>query len=218
MMLLDALKHRKTTNLGIFDQVDTFGLHPWNIKSVDLNKILGDLEGHFSQKSDLLAIGECGLDRAREGLVDIEIQKEVFRYHLEVAMEKNLPIIIHCVRAFSDIFEILKKHRPQNPLMFHAFHANGEVVRELMKYNSFFSLGDGLFKPSSKLHLIPIDRLVLETGDQERYNLFEIYEKAKIDLKRDDLEEIIEKNFLELFNSHNISSSDFIKKLHARFV
>ncbi len=212
-MLLDALKHRKTSDLGILDQVSTFGLHPWLIPQGDLNKILGDLKGNLAQKPDLLAIGECGLDRAREGLVDIEIQKAVFCVHLEVAMEKNLPVIIHCVRAFSDIFEVLKKAQPKIPLMFHAFNGNEEIVKELLKYNSFFSQGESVFKNSSKLHVIPLDRLVLESGDQDQVSLLEIYQKAKSDLKEERLEAIIEENFLKLFNSHHISSADFIKKL-----
>lgn len=213
-MLLDALKHRKTNDLGILDQVNTSGLHPWQIPEGDLNKILGDLRENLTKKTDLLAIGECGLDRVREGLVDIEIQKEVFRVHLEVAMEKNLPIIIHCVRAFSDIFEVLKKAQPEIPLMFHAFNGNEEIVKELLKFNSFFSQGENVFKNSSKLQVIPLDRLVLESGDQDHVSLLEIYQKAKSDLKKENLEAIVEENFLKLFNSHHISSADFIKKLH----
>lgn len=213
-MLLDALKHRKTNDLGILDQVNTSGLHPWQIPEGDLNKILGDLRENLTKKTDLLAIGECGLDRVREGLVDIEIQKEVFRVHLEVAMEKNLPIIIHCVRAFSDIFEVLKKAQPEIPLMFHAFNGNEEIVKELLKFNSFFSQGENVFKNSSKLEVIPLDRLVLESGDQDHVSLLEIYQKAKSDLKKENLEAIVEENFLKLFNSHHISPADFIKKLH----
>lgn len=213
-MLLDALKHRKTNDLGILDQVNTSGLHPWQIPEGDLNKILGDLRENLTKKTDLLAIGECGLDRVREGLVDIEIQKEVFRVHLEVAMEKNLPIIIHCVRAFSDIFEVLKKAQPEIPLMFHAFNGNEEIVKELLKFNSFFSQGENVFKNSCKLEVIPLDRLVLESGDQDHVSLLEIYQKAKSDLKKENLEDIVEENFLNLFNSHHISPADFIKKLH----
>lgn len=217
-MLFDALKHHKSAFLGIFDQKDSFGMHPWFIPCLELNKILGHLEHLLESKTDILAIGECGIDRVKVGCASIEIQKEVFKCHLIHANKYNLPIIIHSVKALADILEVLKEVKPINSLMFHAFNGNEHQIKELLKYNSYFSQGSSLFKNNSKINIIPIDKLVLETGDQVDYSLDQIYKQASIDLgiSLAELEYKIEQNFLKLYNSNNISTPDFIENLNKR--
>ncbi|MFH1112062.1 MAG: TatD family hydrolase, partial [Patescibacteria group bacterium] len=64
--------------------------------------------------STVVAIGECGLDYYRfpDGVDKTEVktkQQELFRQHIDLADELNLPVIIHCREAYDDLLMILKQ-------------------------------------------------------------------------------------------------------------
>ena len=48
------------------------------------------------------AVGEIGLDQWIDGY-DIQTQQEVFRFQLEEAAKRNLPVSIHCLRGISSV-------------------------------------------------------------------------------------------------------------------
>ncbi len=149
-----------------FPEVFSLGLHPWNISNTDIKKALPILDS-LSDNPQLVAIGECGLDRAVS--TNFETQKEVFISQLRIANNRNKAIIVHCVRAFSDILSILKEEKPSIPIIFHAYSGNADILQKLIKYNTYFSCGHDLFDERSKanriINHIPLNRLFLETDD-----------------------------------------------------
>ena len=84
------------------------GWHPWFIDLFDLHQIKNSLE-KVAWRRNVLALGECGFDRSIK--IPVEKQSDVFRVHLTVAKMVGKPLIIHCVRAYSDLLETLKKEK-----------------------------------------------------------------------------------------------------------
>jgi TatD DNase family protein len=95
------------------------GLHPldadqWNHQTAEVIRSLA------SSDSKVVAIGEMGLDFYKAN--NYEQQHLVFETQLSVASELDLPVIIHCRDAASQVREVLQKWR----------HVKGERVRGVM--------------------------------------------------------------------------------------
>ena len=92
-------------------EINTFysiGLHPWHIAVETQNSSIENIEQSLKNKA-IIAIGETGLDRANG--TQMEMQKTVFERHLLLAQKFNKPLIIHAVRSYPDIIEVLKKYK-----------------------------------------------------------------------------------------------------------
>jgi TatD DNase family protein len=89
---------------GIFASV---GLHPTDreCKRFDIDKYR-----ELAKYSKVVAIGECGIDMFRRERSDMERQKEIFKKQIELAVELNKPLVIHCRDAHSEVIDILKSY------------------------------------------------------------------------------------------------------------
>lgn len=213
-MYIDAHTHQKDPNtIAVIMGKHALGIHPWDVLA-PFN--LESLKKKFKEISieRMFAIGECGLDRAREGLATIEEQSEVLNWHFDLSRKNKLPLIFHCVRAHSDLLGMLKSQKWQTPFMLHDFSGNEKQITEYLKYQAFFSLGKRILKDHSMLKHIPRERLLLETDDQNEVGIDSLYREtaAVLDLPLSELEEQLEKNFLTFFSeAYDVSSPDFIK-------
>ena len=219
-MEIDAHAHQKSKSTQILIGVHTIGIHPWELtlpfRRSEFDK---KWEKLIERTEGIYAIGECGLDRIHEGIADIEDQKYVLMKHFELALERKLPIILHSVRTYSDALEILKKTKFPHNILMHAFGGNDHEMHELLKYPVYFSYGARLFKTDKMLKVTPLDKLLLETGDQLEYSISDIYKFSaeSLGIKGSELEEKLYNNFLTFFNKlDDISASDFIKDLNTR--
>ena len=141
------------------------GLHPAyvtekNDKEIDL--VLKNLNDY-----DCVAVGEIGIDLYWEKKFFNE-QKIVFEKQIEIALDYNLPIVIHCREAFEHIYQILLKFANKNLQgVFHCFTGNEEQARKIIDLN--FKLGIGgvvTFKNGGLdkfLKKIDLKNIVLET-------------------------------------------------------
>lgn len=183
----------------------SIGLHPWYIKPETLFSEIETVR-KLAALSTCLAIGETGLDRNIS--VSLDLQKEVFRRHLEIAQDVSKPVIIHCVRAFQEILQIHKPFAGKVKLVFHGFNNNLQTADELLKRGHCISFGKALMNPvsnASKLFPeIPNDRFFLETDDSE--NPIATYYQRAAALKNLVIEEVKE---MVLQNVENV----FGKKL-----
>ena len=114
------------------------------------------------------AIGEIGLDRWIKDH-DLDDQTEVFTWQLRLAAERNLPVSIHCLRAWGKLFEILRTGpRPVCGFLLHSFGGPAELVAPLAKLGAYFSF-PGYFAHERKqrqrdaFKRVPPDRLLIET-------------------------------------------------------
>ena len=141
------------------------GLHPTSVDA-GWKKELELLEDYSNRK--IYAIGEVGID-CYWSKEFIEAQKEVFRLMLNMAHERNLPVIIHSRDAGDIILSILKERRHLDLRgVFHAFSGSIETYREIQKSGDW-SVGIGgvlTFKKASiaeTVKSIPLEKIILET-------------------------------------------------------
>jgi len=124
-----------------------------------------------AREKKLVAVGETGLDYHYEHS-NREIQKQFFIRYLHLALECNLPVIIHCRNAFADFFEILDAEYQVNgrhaPGVLHCFTGTMKEAHEVLKRGWMLSLsGIVTFKKSIELQeiarMVPLDQLLIET-------------------------------------------------------
>lgn len=143
----------------------SFGYHPWYVGE-RTDQWLGELQRHLDAVP--AAIGEIGLDRWMEN-PDVPLQEEMFRAQLRVAAARNLPVSIHCLRAWGRLDEILREEAlPQRGFLLHSYGGPAEMVAGFVKLGAYFGLS-GYFaherkaKQRETFKLVPPDRLLLET-------------------------------------------------------
>jgi len=143
------------------------GLHPWYIKQENIDKDFEEL-AQLAKHPNVLAIGECGLDRLID--LDMNIQEEVFIRQIHLAETLQKPVIIHCVKAFSDLIALKKKLKPSIPMIVHGFNNNAQICQQLVNHQFYLSLGSALLNSESNasknILTIPIQQLFLETDDK----------------------------------------------------
>lgn len=186
----------------------TAGWHPWYIKNTSLQKIKNSIN-HAAALKNVVAIGECGIDRSID--TPFDTQAEVFEYHIEVASKQLKPLIIHCVKAYSDISGLLKKTNFKLPVIFHAYNGNKIQTQQLLSHNAFFSIGTiSKFRVERIYDIlteIPLNRLFIETDNSSEtieYNYQSIADLLKISVQ--DLKNQIEINFVNIFGNELVSA------------
>jgi TatD DNase family protein len=141
-------------------------IHPHDAKTVttDTLKELRELAQH----KRIVAIGETGLDYHYNFSLH-EDQIRVFTEHLKIAAELNLPVIIHCRKAFDETMEILKQFGQKvRKVVFHCFSGSAEQAKIVLGYGFYISFtGVVTFKNAKKTRgaasIVPLDRLMVET-------------------------------------------------------
>lgn len=156
-------------------QYYSVGLHPWDIPDEDISELLEQL-ARLGNHPQVLAIGECGLDRSIE--TPMNLQQAIFAQQIELAENLHKPLIIHAVRTYSDLLQLKKSSRSTVPWILHGYSGNAETTRQLIKQSFFFSFGAALLRNQTKLNqsllLVPPGRLFLET-DESTANIESIY-------------------------------------------
>lgn len=159
---------------GYFSSI---GVHPWYADRFSEREIVQRFEGLINHEN-LRAIGEIGLDRVCA--TDFVIQKKVFELQLEMAKKYNKPVIIHCVKAYSDLLYFIKKYNM--PFILHDYNGKAETSKQLLSFdNAYFSFGKLLFRDDAlateRLRIIPSHRLFFET-DTMKVCIGDVYKKA----------------------------------------
>ena len=163
----DTLERSKNT-VALAEQYDfiyaAVGVHPeefetWTDDTVDR---LRELAGN----PKVVAIGEIGLDYYWDKN-HTELQKQMFRTQIELALELDLPIIVHDRDAHGDCFSIVCDY-PALRGVFHCYSGSAEMAKELLKRGWYLGFdGPITYKNNVKamevLAVTPLDRIVLET-------------------------------------------------------
>ena len=141
----------------------SIGIHPWYIEGTGQEQ-LRQLE-QWSTHPHVLAIGECGLDKVCS--TDFSLQQLVFTGQIRLANSIQKPLVIHCVRAWEEVFSLLKKQGNTVPVIFHGFAKNAVMARRIISEGYYLSFGKALQQERVRecLGTIPSDRFFLETDD-----------------------------------------------------
>jgi TatD DNase family protein len=154
------------------------GLHPWHIHETTWPSQV-DMVRTAARNPKVLAIGECGFDKTIR--IPFALQQEVFLAQLALAESVSKPLIIHCVRSYSEMLALRKKSDQSIPWIFQWFNADEHIARELIRKNCLLSFGHMLFREHSKafrvFQTLSPDHLFLETDDSG-FTVTAIYHQA----------------------------------------
>ncbi len=142
----------------------TAGVHPHDASKADtaafarLPRLL--------QHPKVVAVGEIGLDY-HYNLSPPEVQREVFRRQLALALEAGKPVIIHTREAWADTINALRESGV-NRGVFHCFSGGPEEAREALDMGFHLAFGGVITFPKAEgvrqaARETPDDRLLVET-------------------------------------------------------
>jgi TatD DNase family protein len=106
------------------------GIHPWQAEGWEQSQSLVE---HLSVHPLCLGIGETGLDRLHPHW---EAQLKSLHWHWDLSEKVRKPLILHVVKASSDILTLLKGRRSSVPHMWHDFHGPLDVVEKILRLHS----------------------------------------------------------------------------------
>ncbi len=181
----------------------SIGLHPWHADGETDEELLAKVE-QVARNEQVVAIGEVGLDRAKKGIANFQHQIEVFERQIEIAQNAKKPLVIHCVKAYSELISIRKKFPSNEVWVIHGFAANQTIANNLIGLNCVLSFGISVFNRNAKAHStlpkIDINKILLETDETDflPYDLYR-YVAELLNININELKEIIHSNFEKFF-------------------
>ena len=144
--------------------IPSVGVHPW-YADTPAPGWQERLEAQFD--AGALA-GECGLDFT-EGRPPRAVQEAVLLDQLRLAIDRDLPVSLHCVKASERLAAILgETGLPASGGLVHAFSGPPEVARNFLDLGLHLSFGGALTRPGARraaasLAMVREDRLLFET-------------------------------------------------------
>ena len=177
--------HRHTEPMAV-------GIHPWAAENEVFSSDMFD---------GAIAIGEIGLDFACD--VDHQRQMEIFRAQLAEAERRNLPVVLHCVRAFEPMMKTLSEYR-LHAVIFHGFIGSTQQAQRAIERGYYLSFGPSSFrspKTIKAMREIPLENLFAET-DESNESIENVYLRIACErgIKVEYLQKSIEENYNKIFN------------------
>lgn len=124
----------------------------------------------LAKNNKVVAIGEIGIDcwtGQRED--NLKRQKEVFKAQLELAVELNLPVVIHSRGSEKEIMEVFENMDLSTIHgQFHCFGESKDFLEYVLSLGFYVSFGGNVTYRRSDfirdlLKMVPLERLLLET-------------------------------------------------------
>lgn len=168
-----ALQQCEIANARGFSMRATAGVHPQNAHEyahhADARALLEDL----LKNENVVAVGEIGLDYFYDEThpehpgATREVQKKVLRAQIEIAIEHDLPVVIHNRDADDDLLQIVNDYGHLRGV-FHCFGSSVEVAHRVLDLG--FHLGfTGIitFKNAENVREVarfcPLGKMLIET-------------------------------------------------------
>lgn len=93
---------------GIFASV---GIHPTSAEGGPASGWDNGFYKKIAQHPKVVAIGECGIDMFRREKTDLDRQTNIFKKHIELAIELDLPLIVHCRDSHNEVLNTLEQYK-----------------------------------------------------------------------------------------------------------
>lgn len=152
------------------------GMHPSDVNLHDLDACVELIR---EQRSELVAIGEIGLDFwykwVRKDTEKKDAQRKVFRTLLELAGELDLPAVIHTRGAWRECFEATKEIGIKQA-EFHWYSGPVDVLKDILDRGYYVSTSPSVARsPQSReaMSYAPIEQTMIETDSPVFYSLEE---------------------------------------------
>ncbi len=141
------------------------GIHPHEAEKWDMG--IEDKIKKVLFRKKVLAVGEIGLDYYRD-LSPRDLQRDIFKKQIAIAIYFGKPIVVHCREAFDDVIEIIKREGAgEVGGIFHAFQGGIEEAEEILGAGFLVGIGGPVTYKNSRLpetvKRLPSSSFVLET-------------------------------------------------------
>jgi TatD DNase family protein len=141
------------------------GLHPTDVKENYKDEL--DFVVNTLKTNNYVAIGEIGIDLYWDKTF-LKQQQDAFRFQIRLAIQHDLPIVIHCRESFDEIFEILEEENCDKLRgVFHCFTGNIYQAKKAIGLGFILGIGGVVtFKNGGIdkfINQIDLKHIVLET-------------------------------------------------------
>lgn len=147
------------------------GIHPQqtDTKNKDPIKLQVEKLKKLVISKEVVAIGECGLDYSPAPPPEKDRSKTdqefLFEEQIELAILKNLPVIVHTRKAFDDTMKILEKYRKARGVV-HCYSAGKKGIERVTNLDFYFGVDGNLTYDQGLQNVfsqIPLEKIILET-------------------------------------------------------
>jgi len=144
------------------------GVHPEELLNHNFEETpLGLRELIAENREWIVAIGEIGTDASSEELKNcMGEQRELLRKQCELALEHDLPVIVHTRNSLKKALEVLDGLKKMPRGQFHCFSHDEAGVKEVLSRGFCVSFCGNIAwskRVARLVPLVPIERLLLET-------------------------------------------------------
>lgn len=147
------------------------GIHPWwsSLSEEELADTLQSLAAQLTQHG----LGELGLDRLHaEDESAWRQQHDVFEAQLTLAVSRDLPVVLHCVKAWPALRRVIERvGLPRSGGMLHGWTGPVAHAREAVGLGLHVSFGPSVLRSrraAESLGAVPLHRLLVETDCPDR--------------------------------------------------
>jgi TatD DNase family protein len=148
------------------------GLHP--TRSRDLTDDARAAIEALTAEPRVVAVGESGMDdywtTRREDCAPLDVQREAFAWHIDLAKRTGLPLVVHDRDAHDAILDVLDAEGAPPVTVFHCFSGGPELARRCADEGWYASLsGTATFRNANAAELrraarwMPAELVLVET-------------------------------------------------------
>ena len=148
------------------------GVHPGKVQPAAQQEAYDFMRANIKKAS---AIGETGLDYwykwVRKDEVERQKQKDSFKFHLDLARESGLPIVIHSRGAWRDCLSMTIESGVKRAL-FHWYSGPVDILDQIIDAGFYVSTSVSVaYSPESRkaMEHAPLERILIETDSPVHY-------------------------------------------------
>ena len=163
----------------------TCGIHPNDgaeeVENLGLVRVMKNLREIAKSSNRVVGIGECGLDyhfkqetgnkKLETSAEEKKFQRELFSTQIKLAINLDLPLVVHCRNGWDEIFELLTiNHKQLTALrgVFHSWTGDLDAMKKAMNLGFYVSFsGIVTFTNAKNIQCaakkIQTDRILVET-------------------------------------------------------
>jgi TatD DNase family protein len=145
------------------DLLPAYGFHPWFIERYD-----PEILRSYLRRENAVAVGEIGLDFSSADYPAPEEQVQVLIGQLEMAADLNLPVLLHCRKAYDPLYAILRKYQGRLRGVLHSYSSGSDGMIRFLELGFYISFSGSVTRSNARKYhrtavAVPPDRVLLET-------------------------------------------------------
>lgn len=151
------------------------GTHPWSAKKPLTEEVEAKFLKLFDENTQVI-IGEIGLDYHFIKNEDrYPYQEQYFRFFLQIAENRKLPVNIHLKGAEIEVTEILSSYSiPSSNILIHWYSGPPKILKILNERDYFFTINPSILGGSPHITVLketPINRILTESDGNVKYTI-----------------------------------------------